>query len=297
MDAGFLRSNEWRREWIASLTKTVDEGIVENEEWVSGKVGFSLHGVPLEFEVTVPATPVKPQRMLPVFQQLANTFAVGAEEVVASEGQPVSCKAGCGACCRQPVPITETEVYHIAELVEGLDEPHRSEVKRRFKAAADHFNSTGWYDRFADHVRRSSNLSLEEGFPEGVRLVREYFAAGVACPFLENESCSIHPDRPVSCREYLVTSPAENCSDLSPTNIARVEFPLKPSKALQKLGSMGDFDEIGFPVLSRALELAERFPEHFDLKPGPEWLKDFFDEALKDEKPTAERSESASDHA
>ena len=267
------------------------------EEWVSGKVGFSLHGVPMEFEVTVPASPVKPQRMLPVFQQLANAFADGAEEAAASEGRPVSCKAGCGACCRQPVPITETEVYHIAELVESFDEPRRSEVKGRFRAAAEHFNSTGWYGRFADHIRRASNLTLEEGYIEGVGLIREYFADGIACPFLENESCSIHPVRPVSCREYLVTSPAENCSELSPTNIARVEFPLKPSKALQKLGSMGDFDGIGFPVLSRALELAERFPERFESKPGPEWLKDFFDEALKDKEPAKERSESASDHA
>ncbi|HEY5241787.1 MAG TPA: YkgJ family cysteine cluster protein [Polyangiaceae bacterium] len=28
----------------------------------------------------------------------------------------------------------------------------------------------------------------------------------VSCPFLEEESCSIHPDRPPICREYLVTS-------------------------------------------------------------------------------------------
>jgi Fe-S-cluster containining protein len=32
------------------------------------------------------------------------------------------------------------------------------------------------------------------------------------CPFLEDESCSIHPDRPLVCREYLVTSPAELCA-------------------------------------------------------------------------------------
>ena len=270
---------------------------MKNEEWVSGKVGFSLNGEPLEFEVTVPARPVKPQRMLPVFQQLANVFADGAEQATALEGRPVSCKAGCGACCRQAVPITETEVYHIAELVESFEEPRRSEVKRRFRAAAEYFNSTGWFDRFADHIRRSSEMSFAEGYPEGVALIREYFAAGIACPFLEDESCSIHPDRPVACREYLVTSPAENCSVLSPTNIARVEFALKPSKALQRLGSKGDFDSVGFPVLSRALELAERFPEHFEARPGTTWLKDFFDEALKDVDRQTERSETAVDHA
>ena len=38
-------------------------------------------------------------------------------------------------------------------------------------------------------------------------LGREYFQLGIPCPFLEEESCSIYHDRPITCREYLVTSP------------------------------------------------------------------------------------------
>ncbi|MCC6539421.1 MAG: YkgJ family cysteine cluster protein, partial [Bryobacterales bacterium] len=40
-----------------------------------------------------------------------------------------------------------------------------------------------------------------------------FFALGIACPFLENESCSIHPDRPLICREHLVNTPAEWCAE------------------------------------------------------------------------------------
>ena len=271
------------------------------EEWVSGKVGFEVNGLPFEFEVTVPATPVKPQRMLPVFQQLTSVFADGAAEAYEGQGQPISCKAGCGACCRQPVPLSETEVYMLAELVEAMEEPRRSEVRRRFREAAEHFNSTGWYDRFADHARRAHEMTAEEGFPEGMALIREYFAAGVACPFLENESCSIHLHRPVSCREFLVTSPAEHCAELAGDKIRRVEMVLKPSKALARFGSKGDLDATGFPVLTRALELAERFPERFDKKPGTEWLREFFDAALpgegRDESEPGERSETAGKYA
>src|SRR3954447_24942564 len=52
-----------------------------------------------------------------------------------------------------------------------------------------------------------------------------YFALGMACPFLEDESCSIHPDRPIACREYLVTSPAENCSHPSAETVRCVKPP------------------------------------------------------------------------
>jgi hypothetical protein len=53
-----------------------------------------------------------------------------------------------------------------------------------------------------------------------------YFEPAIACPFLEDESCSIHPDRPLACREYLVSSPASACAHPSPESIERVDLPL-----------------------------------------------------------------------
>ena len=35
---------------------------------------------------------------------------------------------------------------------------------------------------------------------------------------------SIYEERPITCREYLVTSPAENCSRPTPQNIRRVKL-------------------------------------------------------------------------
>jgi Fe-S-cluster containining protein len=46
------------------------------------------------------------------------------------------------------------------------------------------------------------------------------------CAFLENGECSIYPDRPLICREYVVTTPAEHCSHLSVNDINRVEPPV-----------------------------------------------------------------------
>ena len=45
------------------------------------------------------------------------------------------------------------------------------------------------------------------------------------CPFLEEESCSIHPDRPLVCREYLVTSPAELCAGPTQEGVTPVAVP------------------------------------------------------------------------
>ena len=56
-------------------------------------------------------------------------------------------------------------------------------------------------------------------------LAREDFSLQVPCPFLENDSCSIHPNRPVACQDYNVTSPPSWCSDPCMHDIEKVSMP------------------------------------------------------------------------
>ena len=64
----------------------------------------------------------------------------------------------------------------------------------------------------------------------------EYFTYQVACPFLENESCSIHESRPIACREYLVTSSPEYCSSAKGEGIENVQHLFKVKEAVISLG-------------------------------------------------------------
>ena len=95
-------------------------------------------------------------------------------------------------------------------------------------------------ERFADGIRRlEAGGVLEASEPTGDRypIIRDkgnlsatladlgarYFRLGIACPFLEAESCGIYEHRPAVCREYHVTSPAEKCSRLYEVEIDRLE--------------------------------------------------------------------------
>ena len=249
---------------------------MDTTDWVTGEVVLSIDGAPLKMQMTVPATPVKPHRMLPVFQKMTNSFVEMSAVAAGSSGETISCRMGCAACCRQPVPIAETEIYYIAELVEAMPEPRRSEVKQRFKDAVDHFKSVGWFDR----INKVGDLSLTESKETVAAAINnvgmEYFREGVPCPFLDVEAgaCTIHEVRPIACREYLVTSPAAYCSDPSAESIRKVELVMKPSHTLRYVGSTGTFT--GFIPLIRALEFADRFPEKFEERTGERWAADFF---------------------
>lgn len=193
------------------------------------KVGMKVWGDDVEMEMTLPAGPARLESLLPVFQRMADGFVGLGAERAGAEGRTVSCRKGCGACCRQLVPIGEDEARGIRQLVEDLPEPRRGEIRARFARARERLAETGLLPKlenrgiFAESEVRSVGLA--------------YFHLGLACPFLEEESCSIHADRPISCREYLVTSPAALCADPKPGAIELVEMPAKVWTAVARAGS------------------------------------------------------------
>lgn len=257
---------------------------MENEDWVTGNVRLSIGGEPFDLQMTVPAKPVKPQRMLPIFQQMTNSFVGMAETAVENAGGRISCSKGCGACCRQAIPLAEIEAYQIAEMVEALPEPRRTEIKNRFDAAWRHFSEKGWFERLDDCI----NLSAAER----ETVVLEYFYENVACPFLENECCSIHQARPLACREYLVTSPAVNCSHLAAEKIRMVDLPIKPSDTVRKITNSPNLNQsVNFVPLVLALEWAARNADRFPERTGEQWMAGFFTNLTKSEIPKEVKSE------
>lgn len=235
----------------------------EINEWVTGNIKFTMMGEPVEMQMTVPAKPVKLRQMLPIFYAMSNQFVEVGETAVKAENKEISCQKGCGACCRQPVPIAESEAYYLADLVENLPEPRRSEIKQKFAAGVKKFTKIGWLDKLKD----LSKMSLKEKQDWAM----EYFHQGVPCPFLAEESCSIHLERPTICREYLVTSPAENCKAPTAENIEKVTVPLKVSESVRII--MG---ENRFVPLIAALDWVKQNPKDEIEKTGQEWMGEFF---------------------
>lgn len=212
------------------------------------KFGLKVAGREIEASARVPAGPCRVVDVLPVLQGIDSMIVAVGEDQAREAGQTISCRAGCGACCRQIVPISETDALFLADYVASLPEGKRNQVRARFESALAAFEASG----LMDEIRR-----IDE-FPPDVRLeiAVRYFRAGVACPFLEDESCSIHPVRPMSCREYLVTNPAENCRDPRADAIQMVELPMKASVVLYHFGDGKGEDKLRYVPLILGLEWA-----------------------------------------
>jgi Fe-S-cluster containining protein len=176
-------------------------------------------------------------------------------------GLAVTCRKGCGACCRQPVPLSPPEAWMIAGMVRSLEEPQRARVLARFRDAAASLASNGM---------------------EGAALLSEavaYFRLGIACPFLESESCGIHPHRPSACRDYLVTSPAYMCSEPMVHPVSILPVRRRISECLSDIaGRLLGWGRIMIPLV-RSLEWAA---EH-EAEGKRSWDADFLKSLLREQ--------------
>lgn len=200
--------------------------------------------------ITVPSGPVPAAEVVPALQGLVNAVVAAAEA-----GREISCRKGCGACCRQLVPISRTEAERLLGVIEAMPVERRKVLAGRFAATEAAIKDAGLHGR---QGRTDRELSVA------------YFALRVPCPFLEEESCSIHPERPLICREYLVTSPAELCSGPEQEGVAPVPVP-KVSMAARGLQ---DEREDWFP-LAMLMDWARTRPRGGSKRTGPEWVQRF----------------------
>ncbi len=236
---------------------------------ITASVKLNLSGTPVEAKITVPTAPFPLPMLLPTFRSMAETIIGQAVEDVQSEGLTISCRSGCGACCRQLVPISEVEARLIHDLVMNFPEPRRSEVLARFAEARLRLEQAG----LLEMLLTPGAFSDDQLRPVAL----DYFRQGVPCPFLEDESCSIYEERPISCREYLVTSPAEHCADPSPETVHCVKLAAKVSRAVNRIGQDPEGRFVRWVPLILAIEWAEAHPDDLPPRPGPEWLREFFE--------------------
>ena len=216
---------------------------------------LSVGGLRIAHPITVANAAVPAADIVPALQGLVNAVVTAAEDASAKAGRTISCRKGCGACCRQLVPISRTEGERLLEEIKSLPPNRQKRIKDRFAAAETAIVAAGLGER-GDRSDRELSVA--------------YFALGIPCPFLEDESCSIHPIRPLVCREYLVTSAAELCAGPTQEGVTPVAVP-KVSMAARRLQDDGDD---WFP-LAMLLAWARTRPKDGAKRLGMEWVQRF----------------------
>jgi Fe-S-cluster containining protein len=139
----------------------------------------------------------------------------------------VSCRKGCASCCYQAIPLSPPEVFLLYDIVEVMPEARQEQVLARFVEAEEQLEGKGFHERF-EVVTTTEELG---------ELAAAYFKLGLPCPFLEGKVCSIYDSRPASCREYLVTTPAQHCAEIGTKPIRSMPMSIRMSEALCRVAA------------------------------------------------------------
>lgn len=243
-------------------------------ETVRLDVELKLPVATVRLRIPAPAGPASMRQLLPVLRSLTNQMVEKAVGVVEGEGCHVSCRKGCGACCRHLVPVVEAEARFLLAFVSELPEPRRGVVLARFAEARRRLVGSGLLPR----VENREGLASKERQTLGL----DYFALGIPCPFLEEEACSIHDVRPMSCRQYLVTSPAERCANPATEQLDVVSLPASVWDAVAAVDKDPSRpDRLPWQPLVLALDWAREHLEEPPARLGPHLLAAVLEEVAR----------------
>ncbi len=229
----------------------------------------------LSGEVTVdlalPRAPMRLSGLVPVARHLTNIVVRDSIERAQQQGKTITCGPGCGVCCQSLVPVSAPEVFSIVDHIIALEAAERDEVLARFEQTIEQIERPEAMPNLPETVRDPTGLDLP-------KLAADYFALSIPCPLLVDQSCGVHPQRPLVCRHYNVTTPAAWCANPLEHPIDHVAMPacMSPMLALVTAKLIGGKSEL-IP-LGYALQWAEQHAElAFQRWPAFELLRMFLE--------------------
>jgi len=184
-------------------------------------------------------------------QSLATELAMAVLKRLEKEGEFVLCRKGCSVCCGYLVPMAVPEVFRFRDAVLALPAKQGEDVLRRCLKTAERILAGGFE-------------GLDPTGPAGAdgqidinRLARWYGGLGLRCPLVADGLCTLYPQRPVACREHIVTDSAlaRNVNRTSESHA--VGMPVNIVQVLGQLAAELEGADIEAVMLPLALPWAE----------------------------------------
>jgi hypothetical protein len=110
---------------------------------------------------------------------------------VKKAGVTITCKAGCSACCWEPLYVFDYEARHLIKHIPTAEMPG---VVERTKVWAEKATSCGILAKAQPHVQ-------------------EYRYQKMACPLLKDNKCLVYKERPFGCRSHCAIGDPKLCHD------------------------------------------------------------------------------------
>ena len=147
-----------------------------SDRLVTANVKLASSDWEMAFQVNVAEGSISVKELLPMAQNLSEGIVNATVREIEARGGRISCCKGCGACCRQLVPISETEARRIAELVESRPEPRRSQVRLASRTPRNVWPRRACSKSFANQIAGIQKVIAHSAWNTSARRFRARFS-------------------------------------------------------------------------------------------------------------------------
>jgi Fe-S-cluster containining protein len=214
----------------------------------SHSINFELDifDTPVQLAISFTPGPAKLADLVPPARLLCDELAGAFARNVQTHGQTITCHKGCAHCCRYLVPVSAAEAFRMKDEILAIPTARRTAaVNSSLLAAGRILNSK------IPNLTAGQNAGPQTSNSHLHNISDWYRGLKLTCPFLANEACTIYQQRPLVCREYMVTSPATMCEGDSHANARVVRLGVSVAEALSQVskGLLGrDSEAIILPL-------------------------------------------------
>jgi len=173
-----------------------DKEIISFELAVGGKT--------VQFRINVAAKQATLADIVPLARRLSTKLAVLFLEMLRENGQSIPCCKGCSACCSYLIPLSVPEVFRLREELLAIPSSKSSRILNSYIIAAKKILDKSHEDIDANKLTKNNLTQTDE-------IIKWYANLKLTCPFLSDGLCMLYKQRPLACREHMVTGSSFFC--------------------------------------------------------------------------------------
>jgi len=212
-------------------------------------ISFELDilGEPVRFSISVTQKQARLSDIAPLARTLSTKLALVVLDRLRRNGEFVPCCKGCSMCCNYLVPLSVPEAFRLREEVLAMPaEQGRALLQSCLDTAKRILNKKPKEFDIDELTEAESQIQISQ-------LGEWYAGLKLACPFLSHSLCTSYENRPIACREHIVTGSALLCEDERTVESQIVQMPVSVLQCLGQLTADLEQSNIEAVILPLAL--------------------------------------------
>ena len=211
-------------------------------------ISFELDvaGKTVQFRIDVAAKQATLADIVPLARRLSTKLAILFLERLRENGQSIPCCKGCSACCSYLIPLSVPEVFRLREELLAMPSSKSSRILKSCVIAAKRILDKSHEDIDANKLTKNNLAQKDE-------ISKWYTSLKLTCPFLSEDLCLLYEQRPLACREHIVTGSAVSCETGHRTEPNVAPMPVSILEALGLLAAELEQSDVEAVMLPLAL--------------------------------------------